>query len=239
MELDGVFLDMYGTLTTGDKAAVESTCELIVRDTAVKMSARELSITWGERFFHAMDFANGDDFIKLIDVEARTLRETMTSLGGLVDPEPYVRRLAWYWQNPPLQPEAKVFLAAFRLPICIVSNADRIDIDTALARHGIQVAAIVTSEDARSYKPDRKIFEDALALTGWRRERVIHVGDSLHSDVGGAIAAGLRSGWVNRAHRIHDIGTHTPDHEFADLMELHALVNAAAPRTNPARDDAG
>lgn len=228
MDLDGIFLDMYGTLTTGDKAAVESTCAQIAADTGVDLSAHELSIAWGERFFHAMDFANGPDFIKLIEVEARTLRETMAELDVRIDPTPYVERLATYWQDPPLQPEAKAFLAAFRLPICIVSNADRIDIDTALARHEIEVAAIVTSEDARSYKPNRKIFDDALALTGWRRERVIHVGDSLHSDIGGAIVAGLRNGWLNRAHRIHDIGTHTPDHEFADLMELNTLVNGAS-----------
>ncbi len=83
---------------------------------------------------------------------------------------------------------------------------------------------LVTSEDARSYKPHREIFEMALARTGWRRDRVIHVGDSLHSDVGGAMAAGIRSGWVNRAHRIHDIGNHQPDHEFVDLHGLTALV---------------
>jgi FMN phosphatase YigB (HAD superfamily) len=53
---------------------------------------------------------------------------------------------------------------------------------------------------------------------------VIHVGDSLHSDVGGALAAGIRSGWVNRSHRIHDIGTHEPDYEFEDLTGLAALV---------------
>ena len=39
------------------------------------------------------------------------------------------------------------FLAAFRYPICIVSNADRADAESALARHGIVVDAIVTSEE--------------------------------------------------------------------------------------------
>lgn len=224
MELDGVFMDMYGTITTGDRAAVEETCRIIIADTGISLSAHELSITWGERFFHAMDFANAGDFMKLIDVEARTLRETMINLGVELDPHPYVARLSAYWQAPPLQPEIQQFLAVFRKPICIVSNADRVDVDAALARHNIQVDGVVTSEDARSYKPDRKIFEDALQLTGWRRDRVIHVGDSLHSDVGGALVAGLHSGWVNRIHRIHDIGNHEPEYEFADLMGLHALV---------------
>ncbi len=227
MELDGVFLDMYGTLTTGDRAAVESTCQEIIEDTGLKMSARELGITWGERFFHAMDLCNDDGFQTLFEIESRTLRETMTELGIDLDPEPYAMRLVGYWQDPPLQPETMEFLAAVGKPLCIVSNADRADVDAALARHGIRIAGVVTSEDARSYKPDPKIFEDALRLTGWRRERVLHVGDSLHSDVGGARAAGLLSGWVNRVHRIHDIGNHEPDYEFEDLMGVKALVDGA------------
>jgi 2-haloacid dehalogenase/putative hydrolase of the HAD superfamily len=226
MELDGIFLDMYGTLTTGDRAAVEATCAQIIRDTGVPLSPRELGITWGERFFAAMDDANGDAFRTLFRLEADTLRETMTALGVAVEPEQYVARLTAYWRNPPLQPEVHDFLARLRLPICIVSNADRADIDAAVARHGLRVAGVVASEDVRSYKPDPRIFEVALMSTGWRRQRVLHVGDSLHSDVAGAAGVGLRTGWVNRAHRIHDIGNHQPDYEFEDLLGVHALLAA-------------
>ena len=226
MALDGVFLDMYGTLTTGDRAAVEATCEQIIRDTGVALSARDLSITWGNRFFEAMNHTNGAAFETLFEIESRTLRETMAALGLPVDPRPYVARLVAYWRDPPLQPEVPQFLAEFATPICIVSNADTADVATALARHRIRVAGVVTSEDARSYKPDPHIFEAALQLTGWRRQQVLHVGDSLHSDVGGALAAGLRSGWVNRAHRIHDIGNHEPDYEFESLNDLKTVVDS-------------
>lgn len=225
MTLDGLFMDMYGTVTTGDRQAVETVCEHILRDTGLDLTPRDLGITWGERFFHAMERANGADFATLFDIEARTLRETMIALNAHLDPEPYIRELARYWQNPPLQPEVPEFLARCPLPICIVSNADRGDIDAALARHEIQVVGAVTSEDARSYKPDPQIFHDALRLTGWRPERVLHVGDSLHSDVGGARQVGLKSAWLNRAHRIHDIGTHEPDYELRDLNDLLPLIN--------------
>ncbi len=71
--------------------------------------------------------------------------------------------------------------------------------------------------------------------TGWRRERLIHVGDSLHSDVGGAIIMGFKSGWVNRQHRIHDIGTHTADYELASLLDMLALI-PAGPAGEPRGD---
>ena len=225
MELDGIFLDLYGTLTAGDRQAVETVCADIVRDNALSISAYELSVTWGERFFNALDFCSGQRFKTLFDVEIQTLRETMAALGVAVDAKRYTGQLQHYWKHPPLQPEVQQFLAAMKLPICIVSNADRGDAEMALARCEVKVAHLVTSEDARSYKPDRAIFEMALRRTGWRRDRVIHVGDSLHSDVGGAMVAGLKSGWVNRAHRIHDIGAHVPDYEFEDLMGLADLVN--------------
>lgn len=224
MELDGIFIDFYGTLTAGDRAAVESVCERIVQENGVDISAYELSVTWGERFFHSLDFANGDGFLTLFDVEIKTLRETMKELGVEVDAEKYARQLKQYWENPPLQPEVREFIAAIKYPLCIVSNADRADIDRALALNAISVDHIVTSEESRSYKPHREIFESALRLTGWRRDRVFHVGDSLHSDIGGAIISGIRNGWLNRAHRIHDIGTHKPDHEFEDLMGLVKLI---------------
>ncbi|MBN2563077.1 MAG: HAD family hydrolase [Phycisphaerae bacterium] len=224
MELDGILMDLYGTLTTGDREAVERTCGCIVKDAGVSLTAGQLSIIWGERFLSALESINGDRFLTLFDLEVKTLVETMAELGAEVDPIPYVRMLVEYWQNPPLQPEAKAFLDGFNIPICIVSNADHADAEAALAKHSVKVHDLVTSEEARFYKPDPRIFEAALMKTGWRRDRVIHVGDSLHSDVGGAIAAGIRSGWLNRTHRIHDIGTEEPDYEFEDLNGLTALL---------------
>ncbi len=220
LELDGIFLDLYGTLTAGDRAAVERVCEDVVRDTGVPVTAQELSILWGERFFHALDFCSGDGFCTLFDIETKTLVDTLREFGKTVDPVPYARQLQQYWMNPPLHPEAREFLERMPVPVCIVSNADHADAEMVVRRHELRVHAVVTSERARSYKPDRAIFELALRETGWRRDRVIHVGDSLHSDVGGAIVMGFKSGWVNRQHRIHDIGTHTADYEFADLLGL-------------------
>jgi 2-haloacid dehalogenase/putative hydrolase of the HAD superfamily len=226
LELDGIFLDLYGTLTTGDRAAVEAVCADVVALHGLGMSARDLSIFWGDRFFAALDQCNGDCFMTLFDLEVKTLGEVGRELGVQLDPVPHVRKLASYWKNPPLHDEVKAFLEAFRYPICIVSNADRADAEAALALHGICVDAIVTSEDARSYKPAARIFEMALEQTGWRKDLVIHVGDSLHSDVGGARAAGIRHAWLNRAGRIHDVGKHAADHEFADLHGLAQLLNA-------------
>jgi HAD superfamily hydrolase (TIGR01509 family) len=216
--LDGIFLDMYGTLTSGDRAAVENVCLRIVAASGLTITASELSVMWGERFLNSLDFCNGAKFETLFDLEIRTLRETMTNLNRDIDAVPYAEQLREYWQSPPLQDDARRFIESCPVPICIVSNADHEDVLAVIRKHELVVAEVVSSEEARSYKPDRHIYDYALQKTGWRRERVIHCGDSLHSDIGGAIAAGIRNVWLNRAHRIHDIGTHEPERESADLL---------------------
>ena len=223
--VDGVFLDMYGTLTSGDRAAVESVCGRIVSEAGLSISATELSVMWGERFLNSLDFCNGPAFETLFDLEIRTLRETMTNLRREMDPVPYAEALREYWRNPPLQEDARTFIASCPVPICIVSNADHEDVVAVVRKNELGVADLVSSEEARSYKPDRNIFDYALRKTGWRRDRVWHCGDSLHSDIGGAIAAGIRNVWLNRIHRIHDIGVHEPDHEVEDLIGLLALLS--------------
>ncbi len=226
MNLDGLFVDMYGTLTAGDRAAVEAVCADLIRDTGLGLTARELGIAWGERFFDAMSSANGSGYRTLTEIETATLVDTMAALGHAVEPTPYIARLVEYWRNPPLQSDAREFLGHCPAPVWIVSNADRADLDAALDRLGLRVDGVMTSEDARSYKPHPGIFEATLRQSGWRREGVLHIGDSLHSDVGGARAAGLKSVWINRQHRIHDIGTDTPDYEFAGLRPLRQWLEA-------------
>ena len=84
------------------------------------------------------------------------------------------------------------------MPVFIVSNIDTADILQAIAFHGLHPAGVFTSEDAKSYKPRKELFELALMKTGLKGNEVIHIGDSLSSDVKGATAAGIGTLWLNR-----------------------------------------
>ena len=72
-------------------------------------------------------------------------------------------------------------------------------------------------------KPDPRIFEFALARIAARPEHVLHVGDSLHSDVYGANNFGLHSVWLNRDGVTNDTEI-APDREVRDFHELLALL---------------
>ncbi len=222
---DALFIDFYGTVTSGDRQAVEDTSRWVVESLHLPMSAAELAVDWGKRFFAGADQRNQERFANLFDLECETLIDTLRPMGrGDVDPRPFVRKLKDYWANPTLQPESAEVLASLDVPICCVSNADTEDILSAIERHNLRFDHVVTSEDVRCYKPARAIFERALADMGVRPERVLHAGDSLHSDVGGAKPLGMTTAWVCRQARIYDIGDGQANHKLSCLRGLRDIL---------------
>ena len=77
----------------------------------------------------------------------------------------------------------------------------------------------VLAQDCGLTKPDPRIFDLALSKCGRSAAQVVHVGDSLESDVQGANGCGIRSVWLNMNGATNDTGI-APDHEIGDLREL-------------------
>jgi len=222
----GIFLDFYGTVVGGDREAVESLCADLITSYNLDVSAADLAVQWGREFFAETTQANDSAFRNLFECECRSLQRTLARYGLRIDPAPYAEQLRRYWRKPEPLPGAAEALEALPVPVCIVSNADREDLLAATARLKMRCQHIVTSEDARAYKPHPGIFRFALKVTGWPAERVLHVGDSLYSDVGGARRLGLRAAWLDRPGRISDIGNARPDYRIRTLAELPALLKA-------------
>ena len=61
-------------------------------------------------------------------------------------------------------------------------------------------AVVVTSASAGFYKSRPEIYWHAAERIGARPERMVHVGDSLRFDVGGAQRAGLGGVWLRHGH---------------------------------------
>lgn len=82
---------------------------------------------------------------------------------------------------------------------------------------------VVLSQDHGVEKPDERIFKIALEEAGCSRLELLHVGDSLENDVGGAIDSGIRGVWLNRDRRGNDTDV-SPDHEISSLIELLEIL---------------
>ena len=100
------------------------------------------------------------------------------------------------------QPDAFGALRALRscgVRLVVASNWD-CSLGDVLARAGLLalVDGVVSSALAGAAKPDRAVFETALALAGTSAEEAVHVGDSPDHDIAGARAAGLRAILLDR-----------------------------------------
>jgi len=85
-----------------------------------------------------------------------------------------------------------------RLPIALMSNADDDFLFPVLAKNALTFPVILSSEEARAYKPHRSIFELLSERMGVARENILYVGDSRLADVTGSKKAGMHAAWVNR-----------------------------------------
>ena len=79
--------------------------------------------------------------------------------------------------------------------------------------------------DVGAAKPHPAMFETACRRLGVAPARILHVGDDPDHDVRGALEAGFRAAWVNRARRPWPGGT-PADAEIADLLELEAMLES-------------
>jgi len=82
---------------------------------------------------------------------------------------------------------------------------------------------VVFSEDYGIEKPDPRIFQIAVEKAGCSKDQLLHVGDSVANDVGGARSAGIKCVWLNRARTANTLGV-TADFEIRSLWELLSFV---------------
>ena len=112
----------------------------------------------------------------------------------------------------------------------VVSNADDAWLEPSIRRHGLEgvLDDWTSSEEAGSCKPDVEIFTHALSKASLEPQSVLFVGDSLHHDVAGAHAAGLRAVHVTGqgpTPLIDGLEAQQPDFEIEQLAELLDIVD--------------
>lgn len=120
-------------------------------------------------------------------------------------------------------------LEAAGLPMVVVTNGD-----SALQRRKVRAlglvdrVGVVVSGDDGLPKPDPRIFARALDAAGCRPgDRALHVGDSLPSDVAGALGARLVAVWLDREGRGLRPGDPRPHATIRSLAELAPLIGQA------------
>ncbi len=117
-----------------------------------------------------------------------------------------------------------------RYDLAIISNIDD-DLFAETSKHfGMEFSAVITAQQARSYKPSLNNFRLALRTLGVEPFRLLHTGQSVYHDVIPAQSLGIKTVWVNRRSARPGVGAvrkadGKPDLEVPDLATLaeHAL----------------
>ena len=226
----GILLDFYGTLVLEDDAIIPGICEEIRRTAPMSATTQEIGHRWWTVFQEICHDATGKAFIPQREAAIRSLARTIREFDSRADPETIIQPQFAHWRTSSLFPDATPFLRFLRsrgLPVCVLSNIDRADIEAVMALHGLRFDGLVTSDDARAYKPRPEMFRMGLDQLGLAADAVLHVGDSRSSDVAGALALSIPVAWIDRNARrpASDPGA---DHVVTNLTELVSIIRQRA-----------
>ena len=211
-----IFIDFYGTVVHEDGEVIKQVAQEIFNTGKVNDKS-EIGSYWWNEFQTAFISAYGENFKTQRELEYQSLDKMIQYFNSSADAEALSNLMFEHWVKPPIFEESKQFFEISPVPIYIVSNIDRDDILQAIKFHGLESNGVFTSEDAKSYKPRKELFELALNSTGLSAEQVVHIGDSLSSDVKGASSVGINTIWINRS------GREIPEGVIAarDLLEVY------------------
>jgi HAD superfamily hydrolase (TIGR01509 family) len=243
MRVRAVFFDFGGTLFSYARVQGRGFYPLLLGSLerlGVRAEPRDAGRAWRRASAASWRAFHGRPFFLHRELFLDTFRRFAAELGAEARPAD----LDWFheeqrrlvYEGFELRPGCVETLDALRrdgLHAAIVSNIDDDYLEPMLDRAGLRphLDAWTSSERARSCKPDRGIFEAALALAGARGDEALFVGDSPEQDIAGARGVGMRTVLIREA------GAETPGagvglsaaphHVVEDLREVPRLVRSA------------
>ena len=222
MSFKAIVFDGYGTLFEDAFDLLKETCGRVVSQNGLAMDQDEFLEAWDRHFFPLIR----GPFITLREADLLSLEQVFRELKIQDDPDAYVDQLFERFNSAPVYPDVKPALAGLEngCRTGIVSNADVENMEGVLKENGLGFQVVVTSEAARCYKPDSKIFQRALKSLGCAAGEALYVGDAQEDDIVGAKGVGMQVAWLNRRGERLRNGIPGPDYEIDDLGELLRIL---------------
>lgn len=220
--------DCYGTLIDWERGILVALQPLLARHGVALGDEQVL-----ERYGALESAAERPPYRRYREVLAGVVDGFGAQFGFMPAPEERESLAASIGAWPPFPDTvAALQVLARRYRLAILSNVDD-DLFARTAPHlPVEFAAVITAQQAGSYKPDQHNFRTALARLGVPPREVLHVAQSLFHDIVPAQEVGLATVWVNRRHDRPGFGatpaaSAEPDLEVPDLGTLALLASEA------------
>jgi HAD superfamily hydrolase (TIGR01549 family) len=219
-----VFLDALGTLVELPPPWPALVAELQARGVTVSEQEARVALLEEMSYYraHHDEATDRAELEELRDRCAEVLRRALPEQArGLEDLRAALLASLRFRPYPEV-PEVLAELGELGIKRVVVSNWD-VSLRDVLARTGLAplLDGIVISAEVGASKPDRAIFERALAVAGVAAGNALHVGDTAEVDLAGAHAAGLRAVHLDRS------GADAA--ALTSLTELPGLVRSTLP----------
>lgn len=221
-----VLMDFYGTLVEEIGIPVREICSRISAVSPSGIGETDVVSYWVKIFAELCSGSYGASFRRQSELESLSLQAALDHFHIPLDARILSRGLSDYRAHPRLFSDTKPILDRCPIPICLVTNIDNTEIQSAVQFCNLHFDYIVTSEDCRSYKPRREVFDKALSLLGLAAAEVLHVGDSLHGDVQGAQNLGIKVLWIDRRQRPLPDSNVRPEYTSNDLNGILEILKA-------------
>ena len=195
--IKAVFMDYTGTIIQEKGEDLEKIVFRIWRNSRLK-TAEETVKHWWSLIKIMEEKSFGDAFLtedEIVDCLLEKLRREV----GLTDNFSELHKLFQrFWMYAPLFDDVKDFFEQCSLPIYIITNNGVCYVEECLKHNHLKVAGIISGEMVHAYKPHKEIFAYALKKSGCSAKEVVHIGDSVVSDINGASAAGITPILIDR-----------------------------------------
>ncbi|HOX34517.1 MAG TPA: HAD family hydrolase [Methanoregulaceae archaeon] len=192
----------YPALSSADVRDMENLHEQLIRANYEKVLAREISLkdamtericTVCNRFGYSPDPGEMPDIVRIYDTA--------------------------YQQNRRVVPGSRELLSRLKesVQVGIITNGFKDLQEEKIASLGLStfIDILIISEVAGYQKPDRRIFENALAVAGSDPARAVYIGDSWAVDIVPATACGMKAVWLSR------YGQSCPDPSLARVITTY------------------
>lgn len=211
-----VLFDAYGTLFDAGKYNIKIIAEELA--TRFGVDSQTVFDLWTTKYVEIEK--REDKFRTITETNRESLAFVFEELALGEDYEFFVNRMNDEWSSPKLLPgvfELIEWLKKQQCHIGIVSNSDDITLASAVEKNSLPIDNLVSSEMAKYYKPNSKIFEFALKKWNCSPELCIYIGNSMN-DVRASSSAGISC--VHIHSEMFDVSCHSEGVYICQVKEI-------------------
>ena len=228
-----VIFDMYETLVKNPQHDWVNGFEAIIHEQALDTSADRLWQEWSaaDSEFRASRVRPGVPFRTYYQAWRDCFGHAFTILGIPGDPGSATSSFISYISRRDPYPETSEAVKAVQQQwrTAVLSNADDDYLLPNLELLGLEFEVVLSSEEARVYKPLPGLFRQMLRQLNVAAEASVYVGDRQYEDVQGAKDVGINAIWINRSGALPDPQLPEPAYQIKSLLELPDLLSAWTP----------